>query len=452
MKKIIPILLIIAISLCSESRKTLVVLPLFGENMADEGLAILTKKLNASLTEAGTFLVVDQDEVTQFVENSSSKVDSLDSLKQITVVGEHFNVNYAAAGTVHNDNGTYFSSITVFDVKQLSVVKTVNDTLNGYIRDVVEKSIPQSAYRLSSREFPQGLREEVDTVSIESSEASLYIRPYHNKSDVYLNGELLGKGSQDITRPAGTYTVYEQFKGETKNSMEVTAPADKFTEIRLGGNRVQFSVVPTVSFIPNVISVTKVNGVENKDVDGVFLYGAEMGFTFENRYYFGVNGHFHVSDHWFNVGAAADWKYLFQPHRNVTLGTGVSIGMYVIGNNKYYDDKVIGKDEHSYYYKDSVIVDTLTEYENVFTENYLLPTIFGTAEIGSGNIRFYTRVDLMVQLATGSTTYHAKDDMGNWYYNESIVGEPFPENEDIFDATISPLITTGVKFLFGKKK
>lgn len=454
LKKIIAVLVIAAISLVAESRKTVVVLPLTGENIAEEGLAILTKKLNTTLTEAGEFLVVDQEAVNSYLKTENHS--SLEPLERSIAVGEHFGVNYITYGTVNNDNGQSVSSIALLDVVQKSVVITATDSVNGYIRDVADNSIPQIAYQLSNKEMSQENASDVNIGSGNDTEASLYIRPYHKRSDVFLNGELLGQGTQQISRPAGTYTVYEQFRGETKNEMEITAPADKETEVRLGGKRAHFSITPTVTLFPNALSVTKVKGVEKREVDAVFQYGGEMGFTFENRYYFGINGHFHISDHWFIAGGALDWKYLFHPHKYVTLGTGLSAGLYLIGNEKYYYGYSIGKDEYEIneYHdgSDDVIVDSLTLYEDVLTENYVLPTIFATAEIGGDKIRFYSRIDLMVQFANGWTSYYLKDDSGKWYYEEDLVGVQLPEEESIFEATLSPVITAGVKILIGKKK
>jgi TolB-like protein len=341
LKKLILIALILTSTLFSE-QKNVAILPFDAVGVSEQESQVLTNKLGSEMVKLGTYAILDRSEMKNILKEQGFQQSGCTSSECAIEVGQILGVAYMVSGSIGKLEDIYYVEIKLIDVTTSKILKNVDRSVEGGLKNVLIQAIPQIAAELSGKAVTTPQKEVLQPYQQNAyngrpiSNSTVKISTYNKGSWIYVNGERVGKNEVVILLEKGDYKITEREDG-SKNvlySEDVFVNGMSSEKVELGGDLVEFCVAPSLA-VPT-------SGGE--DVSAFAAIGFHMGWSIRRSNYLGYNFHINLPEYEsgeeqdnFYIGGFFTYLKEWDIKRILKLGAGVSAGFRYIEIDKYSD-------------------------------------------------------------------------------------------------------------------
>ena len=125
------------------------VLDLEGENISKGDAAILSTRLRSELVKAKRFQIIEREEMQEILKEQGFQQLGCTNRKCAIEIGQLINVELIIAGTIGRIEDLFILSTRIIDVREGKIIKTANEEIEGNLKDVLKRGIPNIVKKLS---------------------------------------------------------------------------------------------------------------------------------------------------------------------------------------------------------------------------------------------------------------------------------------------------------------
>jgi hypothetical protein len=331
------ILLISTALFLSAETKTIAVLNFSGAGISDIELDVLTSKLEGELVKQDAFNVLEREQMGSILEEQGFQQSGCISSECAIEVGQILGVTHMISGSIGSIEGLYYVKVKLTDVESSKILKQVDRSVEGSLKEVMLGALPEIASELAGNDAKGVEKDKVSSYEIgkssKSGQAVVDVATFYKHNLIYLDDQFVGTHKSKLTLNAGTYTLTEKSKRDSTvlHTEEVTVAETGTRTIGLGGNRVKMLLGFDLAVVPPGTGSNSL--YKNDNIDSDHDYENEYGsLTF--------------------ASPGISFGLLIRNRHSHTVSTHISIGTYIHDvdiKNMAEDDELDTRNYNSYY-------------------------------------------------------------------------------------------------------